>query len=196
MEGPGYGLEATLETVLLENQKWKSVLGFDDAEAAFNELDLLRKQLRQVQRNLAEHKKRETMLMMRLTAKEEQIRNLRSHLSDIHESMRPRFGVSKSVLLDPAVNMEVMRLKNELATTEKKLKLSNEQLETAKFTIHSAKCKQLTSRLREVLNENKEMASESEGLKKNVVGGKAEASKCGRESKNGNRHLGGGEEPA
>eukprot|EP00735_Rhodelphis_limneticus_P005422 TRINITY_DN17258_c0_g1::TRINITY_DN17258_c0_g1_i1::g.7669::m.7669 TRINITY_DN17258_c0_g1::TRINITY_DN17258_c0_g1_i1::g.7669 ORF type:complete len:196 (+),score=36.51,sp/Q4KLT6/FL2D_XENLA/36.13/6e-21,Spc7/PF08317.6/0.0043,Spc7/PF08317.6/0.39,bZIP_1/PF00170.16/1.7e+03,bZIP_1/PF00170.16/8.8e+02,bZIP_1/PF00170.16/8.9e+02,bZIP_1/PF00170.16/0.00016,HOOK/PF05622.7/0.0008,GLE1/PF07817.8/1.5,GLE1/PF07817.8/0.65,Mnd1/PF03962.10/3.7,Mnd1/PF03962.10/0.1,AAA_13/PF13166.1/0.94,AAA_13/PF13166.1/0.37,TPR_MLP1_2/PF len=154
-----------VDDLLAENERWKSILGFDDPDSAANSLENLRSSLRKTQSLLADSKKRENILTMRLTAKEQEIRDLQNQITDLHESLRPKFGIPRTILLDPAVNLEFNRLREALSATEAKLNEANGKLEVAKFTPQSVNGQKLMEKVKKLHSENKDIYKEIQEYK-------------------------------
>lgn len=111
-----------------------------------------------------EQKKRESALLMRLSIKEQEIRDLQTELQELRSSLQPRALQMKVTLLDPAVNAEFKRLRAEIRRLEDELKQAHAELEAAKFTIDSNNGKQLIEKIRKLQKENDTFGKEySEG---------------------------------
>uniref|UniRef100_A0A0K8SVK1 Pre-mRNA-splicing regulator female-lethal(2)D n=2 Tax=Lygus hesperus TaxID=30085 RepID=A0A0K8SVK1_LYGHE len=99
---------------------------------------------------------RERVLMRRLAAKEQDMQEYADQLS---EMKLPGGGALKSALLDPAVNLLLQRLRQELSETKTKLEDTQSELAAWKFTPDSNTGKRLMARCRQLHQENDELGS-------------------------------------
>jgi chromosome segregation ATPase len=120
--------------------------------------------VRAIKQQLAEAKKRESSLFMRLSTKEQEILDLQTQVSDLRKSISPHTRQLVGTLLDPAVNSYIQKLQNDLKNTEKKLKQCQDDLDAQKFTPHSITGKKLMAKCRALQEENEELGRQiSEG---------------------------------
>jgi len=101
---------------------------------------------------LTETQKREKLLMRRIHLKEQQIQDYVSQLSELKSSIP-----AKSNLVDPAINLIFMKLKNELKATKAKLEDTQNELTAWKFTPDSNTGKRLMAKCRLLYQENEEL---------------------------------------
>lgn len=100
---------------------------------------------------------KEKISLRRLTTKEQEIHNYASQLSELKTSQVGSSGMLRSVLLDPAVNLLVQRLKHELTTTKARLEETQNELNAWKFTPDSNTGKRLMAKCRLLYQENEEL---------------------------------------
>jgi len=106
---------------------------------------------------LTDLRKRESALVLRLSTKEQEIHELQSQVSDLRQTLNTTGLLqARQTLLDPAVNQQFQKMKEELEEAEKKLKHSKEELEAVQFTPQSTTGKKLLSKCRLLQEENEE----------------------------------------
>lgn len=96
--------------------------------------------------------KREKLLMRRIHIKEQQIQDYVSQLTELKSSIP-----AKSNLVDPAINLIFLKLKNELKATKAKLEDTQNELTAWKFTPDSNTGKRLMAKCRLLYQENEEL---------------------------------------
>lgn len=100
---------------------------------------------------------REKVLVRRLAAKEQEIQEYASQLSELKAAQAPSAAALRQVLLDPAVNLLLQRLRQELATTRTRLEETQNELSAWKFTPDSNTGKRLMAKCRLLYQENEEL---------------------------------------
>lgn len=90
--------------------------------------------------------------MRRIHIKEQQIQDYTSQLSELKLSIP-----AKNNLVDPAINLIFMKLKNELKATKSKLEDTQNELTAWKFTPDSNTGKRLMAKCRLLYQENEEL---------------------------------------
>lgn len=106
---------------------------------------------------LTESAQRESILVMRLTGKEQEVQDLLAQLHESKESRCPGSAQLQSLLLDPSVNILFENFKKELDTCKTQLKQAQDDLAAFKFTPESHIGKRLMAKCRLLLNENEEL---------------------------------------
>jgi len=101
--------------------------------------------------------KREHLLVVRLATKEQELQELSNQISELKAAQSPSTAAMRNALLDPAVNIIVQKLKQELDATKAKLAQTNEEMSAWKFTPDSVTGKRLMARCRQLLLENEEI---------------------------------------
>lgn len=107
--------------------------------------------------NQPDASRREHLLIVRLTTKEQELQELSNQIAELKASQVPSTAAMRNALLDPAVNLIVQNLKKELETTRNKLQETQEELSAWKFTPDSVTGKRLMAKCRQLLQENEEM---------------------------------------
>lgn len=90
--------------------------------------------------------------MRRIHIKEQQIQDFASQLTELKSSIP-----AKSNLVDPAINLIFLKLKNELKATKAKLEDTQKELTAWKFTPDSNTGKRLMAKCRLLYQENEEL---------------------------------------
>eukprot|EP00094_Tigriopus_californicus_P006071 TCALIF_05847-PA protein Name:"Similar to wtap Pre-mRNA-splicing regulator WTAP (Danio rerio)" AED:0.44 eAED:0.44 QI:0/-1/0/1/-1/1/1/0/381 len=103
------------------------------------------------------HTNRENVLIMRLSAKEREIQILSAQINELKSSQAPTLDAMKATLVDPATNLIMRRLRQELVETKKKMQETQEELTAWKFTPDSVTGKRLMSKCRQLLQENEDI---------------------------------------
>jgi len=106
--------------------------------------------------NQPDASRREHLLIVRLTTKEQELQELSNQIAELKASQAPSTAAMRNALLDPAVNLIVQKLKKELETARNKLQETQEELSAWKFTPDSVSGKRLMQRCRQLLAENEE----------------------------------------
>eukprot|EP00947_MAST-08B_sp_MAST-8B-sp1_P001110 g1110.t1 len=120
--------------------------------------------VQRLEQELKEVKEREGLLVMRLSMKESEIHQLQSCVQDLYKTQGRAEGFLRKTLLDPAVNLEVQLLKNQLKDANEKVKTYQQELEAVKFDPKSNTGRKLVAKCRTLLLENEELGKQvSEG---------------------------------
>jgi len=106
---------------------------------------------------LAEASLRERFLMRRLAAKEQDLQEYAGQLSELKSGQVPGGGALRNALVDPAVNLLLQRLRQELAETKTRLDDTQNELAAWKFTPDSNTGKRLMAKCRLLYQENEEL---------------------------------------
>jgi len=109
------------------------------------------------ERNKAEGSRREQLLVMRLTAKEQEIQELTSQLAETKAAHSPTSALLRSTLLDPAVNLVIDKLTKQCDNLKKEVEEKEQELAAWKFTPDSASGKRLMARCRQLHQENEDL---------------------------------------
>lgn len=123
-------------------------------------IDHLEEKLKQADPTLKDNEvsKREHFLVAQLTTKEKRLRELSNQVTELKSAQVPTTNAMRNALLDPAVNIIVSKLTQELDATKAKLSEVNEEMSAWKFTPDSVTGKRLMARCRQLLKENEEIA--------------------------------------
>ncbi|CAG9788797.1 unnamed protein product [Diatraea saccharalis] len=103
----------------------------------------------------AESQHRERVLVRRLAAKEQEIQDYVGQITELKSSHASLNG--RPTLLDPAVNILILRLKQELTSTKVKLEETQNELSAWKFTPDSNTGKKLMAKCRLLHQENEDL---------------------------------------
>jgi len=105
-----------------------------------------------------EASRREHLLVVRLATKEQELQELSNQIAELKAAQAPSTSAMRNALLDPAVNIIVSKLTQELDATKSKLSQVNEEMSAWKFTPDSVTGKRLMARCRQLLQENEDIA--------------------------------------
>lgn len=142
--------DATLEQI---QQSWKE----QDEYINYLEEKILTLNKTKEERNRAESTKREQLLIMRLTAKEQEIQEMNTQLAEIKAAQSPSSALLRSTLLDPAVNLVIDKLTKQCDKLKKEVEEKDQELVAWKFTPDSASGKRLMARCRQLHQENEDL---------------------------------------
>jgi len=120
-------------------------------------VETLKSSEQKLKHSISELKKRESTLVMRLSTKESEIHELQSQLSDLRQSLSvSALSQMRQALLDPAVNLQFQKMKEEIEENEKKTKQLQEELDAVQFTPQSITGKKLLTKCKLLQEENEE----------------------------------------
>ncbi|KAF9418881.1 hypothetical protein HW555_004401 [Spodoptera exigua] len=108
-----------------------------------------------IKQQYAESQHREKVLVRRLAAKEQEIQDYVSQITELKSSHASLNG--RPTLLDPAVNVLILRLKQELTSTKARLEETQNELSAWKFTPDSNTGKKLMAKCRLLHQENEDL---------------------------------------
>ena len=137
-------------------------LYIDNQEA---QLDRLRSKIKQLENKIQEDHRREEVLNMRLSTKDQDLQELISQVDELKRAQTSRMhGQLNNYPVDPAVNLLFQKMKQELKETQARYKQAQEDLSAWKFTPNSATGKKLVSKCKQLITENEELGKQlSEG---------------------------------
>ncbi|XP_066992421.1 pre-mRNA-splicing regulator female-lethal(2)D isoform X2 [Anabrus simplex] len=121
------------------------------------ELVTLRESEDRARQQHAESMHREKVLVRRLATKEQEMQEYVSQISEFKAAQAPGAAALRSALLDPAVNLLLQRLRQELVTTRARLEETQNELSAWKFTPDSNTGKRLMAKCRLLYQENEEL---------------------------------------
>lgn len=101
--------------------------------------------------------KREHLLVVRLATKDQEIQELTNQIAELKAAQVPTPNALKNSLIDPAINLIIIKLKKELEAVKTKFQETQEELSAWKFTPDSVTGKRLMSKCRQLLQENEEI---------------------------------------
>ena len=117
----------------------------------------LRESENKLKQQLTDSQRRERILMRRLTAKEQELHDYVSQVSELKAAQAPGQTALKNALLDPAVNILLQKFKDELQSTRTRLEETQNELSAWKFTPDSNTGKRLMAKCRLLYQENEEL---------------------------------------
>nr|CAG4641284.1 EOG090X0FYD [Eulimnadia texana] len=115
---------------------------------------LLEEKLKNVQ---GEALRRESLLLMKLNSKEQEIQDLLVQVQELKMSQVSNESGLRCTLLDPAVNIVIQKLRQELEKTKSALEETQNELSAWKFTPDSNTGKRLMAKCRLLYQENEEL---------------------------------------
>merc|ERR1719244_1567696 len=104
-----------------------------------------------------DNSRREHLLVMRLTAKEQEIQELAAQVAELKGSQAPTSALLRNTLLDPAVNLLIQKLTKECENLKKQAEDKQNELAAWKFTPDSATGKRLMAKCRQLYQENEDL---------------------------------------
>ncbi|XP_015189456.1 PREDICTED: pre-mRNA-splicing regulator WTAP-like isoform X1 [Polistes dominula] len=127
------------------------------AAAQEGELATLRESEDKFRQQHIEASHREKILVRRLASKEQELQECVNQISEMKAAQVPSVTSLRSALLDPAVNLLIQKLRQELVTTKAKLEDTQSELSAWKFTPDSNTGKRLMAKCRLLYQENEEL---------------------------------------
>ncbi|XP_069705383.1 pre-mRNA-splicing regulator WTAP isoform X2 [Periplaneta americana] len=100
---------------------------------------------------------REKVLVRRLATKEQEMQEYANQIAELKAAQAPGAAALRSALLDPAVNLLLQRLRQELLATRARLEETQNELSAWKFTPDSNTGKRLMAKCRLLYQENEEL---------------------------------------
>merc|ERR1719233_520759 len=121
-------------------------------------IDLLESRVREMEeKGRVESSRRENLLVMRLTAKEQELQEMAAQIAELKSAQAPTTSVLRSTLLDPAVNLVIQRLTKECDQLKKAAEEAQNELAAWKFTPDSATGKRLMAKCRQLYQESEDL---------------------------------------
>jgi hypothetical protein len=128
------------------------------------DLHELRAAERRMQRELGQHRREKSSMVLRLTLKERETAELQQQIRELRTALRPTHTQTSTLLLDPAVNAEIMRLREEVKEAQRKEKEAQDALQASQFQQGSIAGKKLIQKCKELQAENEQLGKDlSEG---------------------------------
>ncbi|XP_031366041.1 pre-mRNA-splicing regulator female-lethal(2)D isoform X2 [Apis dorsata] len=121
------------------------------------DLSSLRESESKYRQQHAEASHREKILVRRLASKEQELQEYINQIAEMKAAHAPSAVALRSALLDPAVNILIQKLRQELVTTKAKLEDTQNELSAWKFTPDSNTGKRLMAKCRLLYQENEEL---------------------------------------
>jgi len=121
-------------------------------------IDTLESRVRELEeKGRVESSRRENLLVMRLTAKEQELQEMAAQIAELKSAQAPSTSALRSTLLDPAVNLVIQRLTKECDQLKKAAEEAQNELAAWKFTPDSATGKRLMAKCRQLYQENEDL---------------------------------------
>ncbi|XP_011506005.1 PREDICTED: pre-mRNA-splicing regulator WTAP [Ceratosolen solmsi marchali] len=121
------------------------------------DIALLRESEEKYRQQYIEASHREKILVRRLASKEQELQEYVNQITEMKATHAPSAAALRSTLLDPAVNILIQKLRQELVTTKSKLEDTQNELSAWKFTPDSNTGKRLMAKCRLLYQENEEL---------------------------------------
>jgi len=168
-----YAEISSLKSTLISKQasldKWTVTFkeegaGDLDPAVVLESLQTLRASEQKLQEQVRDYKKRENALMFRVSAKEQEMQEVKTSLLDARQQSLGENKEVRRLLLDPVLHKEFTRLQSESQDAGKALRALQEELEAVKYSAESKNGRRLRARLQMWQKENEELAAQvSEG---------------------------------
>mgnify|MGYP001357341307 FL=1 len=129
----------------------------------------LRAAERRMQRDLGQRRRTESSLVLRLVLKERENADLQEQLRELRQALRPAHSQTATLLLDPAVNAEIMRLREEVKEAQRREKEAQGQLEASQFQSGSIAGKKLMQKCKDLQAENDQLGKDLKDLEEGRV---------------------------
>eukprot|EP00697_Spironema_sp_BW2_P001810 gnl/Spiro4/12435_TR6568_c0_g1_i1.p2 gnl/Spiro4/12435_TR6568_c0_g1~~gnl/Spiro4/12435_TR6568_c0_g1_i1.p2 ORF type:complete len:261 (-),score=112.35 gnl/Spiro4/12435_TR6568_c0_g1_i1:40-822(-) len=139
---------------------WRDVFSDEkdaDPLAIKNELVSLRAAKQSFETALKGFRRRENMLLQRLATRDLELQQLSALSHEQQQSLLHAPTRLRNFLVDPAINMQFTRLKDEVKKSQDELKRVTDQLQAVKFDPNSLIGKQLINRMQTFQSENKDL---------------------------------------
>lgn len=121
------------------------------------ELVSLRESEEKLKQQQLEATRRENILVMRLTTKEQEMQEYANQIQELKQGQIPSVAQLRSALLDPAVNLMFEKMRKELDSMKAQLEETQNELSAWKFTPDSNTGKRLMAKCRLLYQENEEL---------------------------------------
>ncbi|XP_071438769.1 pre-mRNA-splicing regulator WTAP-like isoform X1 [Hetaerina americana] len=121
------------------------------------EIASLRESEERMRQQHLESTHREKVLVRRLATKEQEMQEYASQIAEFKAGQTAGSSALRSALLDPAVNLLMQSLRNELVATKTRLEETQNELSAWKFTPDSNTGKRLMAKCRLLYQENEEL---------------------------------------
>ena len=117
-----------------------------------------------MQRELGQHRRDKSAMVLRLALKDRETAELQQQILELRAALKPAHSQTAALLLDPAVNSEIMRLREEVKEAQKKEKEAQDALQASQFQQGSIAGKKLIQKCKELQAENEQLGKDiSEG---------------------------------
>nr|CAD7440524.1 unnamed protein product [Timema bartmani] len=153
-------LEAVTKEDLVKHWKeMESYVDFLESNTSVQEGELtsIRELEERARQQHLESVHREKVLVRRLATKEQEMQEYVSQITELKASQAPGATALRSALLDPAVNLLLQRLRQELNSTRARLEETQNELSAWKFTPDSNTGKRLMAKCRLLYQENEDL---------------------------------------
>ena len=122
----------------------------ETTEQLQQQMEELRATERRSQLEVAQQRRRESALLLRLALKEREARELQTQVRELRQAMRPATSQVSKLLLDPAVNAEIMQLRQQVKEAQAMEHAAKQELEANQFQSGSIAGKKLIQKCKEL----------------------------------------------
>jgi hypothetical protein len=135
-----------------------------EALRLLQEVSLLRESERKLQGQLQQSRRATSTAILKLAVKERETHALQQQAAALRQAATPQNTQSKELLMDPAINAEVCRLREELKAARDRERELRQELEATQFQPGAIAGKKLMQKCKELQAENEQLGKEvSEG---------------------------------
>ena len=127
---------------------------------ADSELAALRESEVALQKKLHEQRRRGSRAVLRAAVAEQEKRKLSETVDQLSEAMQPPHKQVRTLLLDPSVNAEIVRLREQVKHTERRELEVRQELEASQFSAQGIAGKKLMQKCKELQAENEQLGKE------------------------------------
>lgn len=124
------------------------------------ELAALRQSEVALQKKLHEQRRRESRAVLRAAVAEQEKRKLAETVDQLSEAMQPPHKQVRTLLLDPSVNAEIVRLREQVKETQRRELEVRQELEASQFSAQGIAGKKLMQKCKELQAENEQLGKE------------------------------------
>lgn len=128
-----------------------------NSNSEHTELLSLRESEEKLKQQQLDATRRENILVMRLTTKEQEMQEYAAQIQELKQAQIPSIAQLRSALMDPAVNLLFDRMRKETDSLKARLEETQNELSAWKFTPDSNTGKRLMSKCRLLYQENEEL---------------------------------------
>jgi len=132
----------------------------DDDAPSNDDVDQLRETERKLQQQLTAQRRKESSLVLRLAQQGQRDDAVQEQLLELRRALHPAQTQAESLLLDPAVNAEIRRLREQVKEAEAREKEAQAELEASQFSAGSLAGKKLMQKCKDLQTENEQLGKE------------------------------------
>lgn len=132
----------------------------DDDAPSNDDVDQLRETERKLQQQLTAQRRKESSLVLRLAQQGQRDDAVQEQLLELRRALHPAQTQAESLLLDPAVNAEIRRLREQVKEAQAREKEAQAELEASHFSAGSLAGKKLMQKCKDLQTENEQLGKE------------------------------------
>lgn len=132
----------------------------DDDAPSNDDVDQLRETERKLQQQLTAQRRKESSLVLRLAQQGQRDDAVQEQLLELRRALHPAQTQAESLLLDPAVNAEIRRLREQVKEAQAREKEAQAELEASQFSAGSLAGKKLMQKCKDLQTENEQLGKE------------------------------------